>query len=92
MTEWMAALASRGAGGAKCKLSGPQLRELETILDAGPAASRICGPLSFSTIRLGQIGSATPKLQVPETCAAWPGAPLAAGRWLPGPGFWQDVR
>jgi transposase len=32
------ALASRGAGGAKCKLTVPQLRELETVLDAGPAA------------------------------------------------------
>jgi transposase len=34
-----AALASRGAGGAKCKLTAAQLRELETVLDAGPAAS-----------------------------------------------------
>jgi transposase len=33
-----AALASKGAGGAKCKLTAPQLRELETLLDAGPAA------------------------------------------------------
>src|SRR5260221_13215590 len=32
-----AALASRGAGGAKCRLSPAQLRELETLLDAGPA-------------------------------------------------------
>jgi transposase len=32
-----AALTSRGAGGAKCKLSPAQLRELETLLDAGPA-------------------------------------------------------
>ena len=31
------ALASKGAGGAKCKLTAPQLRELETVLDAGPA-------------------------------------------------------
>jgi hypothetical protein len=31
-------LASRGAGGAKCKLTVPQLRELGTVLDAGPAA------------------------------------------------------
>jgi len=34
-----AALASRGAAGAKCKLTPAQLRELETVLDAGPAAS-----------------------------------------------------
>ena len=33
-----AALASRGAGGAKCKLAAAQLRELATLLDAGPAA------------------------------------------------------
>ncbi len=32
-----AALASRGAGGAKCKLTPAQLRELATLLDAGPA-------------------------------------------------------
>jgi transposase len=29
----------RGAGGAKCKLTPAQLRELETVLEAGPAAS-----------------------------------------------------
>ena len=33
-----AALASKGAGGARCKLSPAQLRELEAVLDAGPAA------------------------------------------------------
>ena len=32
-----AALASKGAGGTKCKLAPAQLRELETLLDAGPA-------------------------------------------------------
>jgi transposase len=32
-----AALASKGAGGARCKLSPSQLRELETVLEAGPA-------------------------------------------------------
>src|SRR5215467_13578340 len=34
------ALASKGAGGARCKLSPDQVRELEAVLDAGPAA---CG-------------------------------------------------
>jgi transposase len=34
-----AALASKGAGGATCKLSAFQLRELQAVLDAGPAAS-----------------------------------------------------
>ena len=33
-----AALASKGAGGTKCKLTKVQLRELETVLDAGPSA------------------------------------------------------
>jgi putative transposase len=33
-----AALASKGAGGARCKLTPAQLRELEGVLDAGPAA------------------------------------------------------
>ena len=32
------ALATKGAGGAKCKLSDAQLAELEAALDAGPAA------------------------------------------------------
>jgi transposase len=32
------ALATKGAGGAKCKLSQAQLGELEAALDAGPAA------------------------------------------------------
>jgi transposase len=34
-----AALASRGAGGAKCKLTAAQVAELEAVLDAGPAAA-----------------------------------------------------
>jgi transposase len=34
-----AALASRGAGGARCRLTAAQLRELEAVLEAGPAAS-----------------------------------------------------
>ena len=33
-----AALASKGAGGARCKLTPAQLRELEAVLDTGPAA------------------------------------------------------
>jgi len=34
-----AALASRGAGGTRCRLSPAQLLELEAVLEAGPAAS-----------------------------------------------------
>src|SRR6266480_4168617 len=33
-----AVLASKGAGGARCKLTGAQLRELEAVLEAGLAA------------------------------------------------------
>ena len=33
-----AALASKGPGGGPCKLTAAQLRELETVLEAGPAA------------------------------------------------------
>jgi putative transposase len=33
-----AALASKGAGGARCKLTPAQLGELEAVLEAGPAA------------------------------------------------------
>ncbi|WP_171134130.1 winged helix-turn-helix domain-containing protein [Streptomyces sp. Z423-1] len=33
------ALASKGPGGARCKLGAAQLRVLEAVLDAGPAAS-----------------------------------------------------
>src|SRR5438128_4598764 len=33
-----AALASKGAGGARCKLTRAQLRELAAVLEAGPAA------------------------------------------------------
>jgi transposase len=33
------ALASKGAGGAKCRLTPDQVRELEAVLDAGPAAA-----------------------------------------------------
>ena len=34
-----AALASKGAGGARCKLTPAQVAELEAVLDTGPAAA-----------------------------------------------------
>jgi len=34
-----AALASKGAGGARCKLTAGQVRELKGVLEAGSAAS-----------------------------------------------------
>ena len=51
------ALASKGAGGARCKLTPAQLRELEAVLDAGPAAwgwqdqCVLVWPFPFSTLR-----------------------------------------
>ena len=38
-----AALASKGAGGAQCKLTPAQVAELEAVLDAGPGGVRVCG-------------------------------------------------
>ena len=57
-----AALASEGAGGARCKLSPAQLRELQAVLDAGPAvpagvrtsAGRWPGSLRSSAAGSGQ--------------------------------------
>ena len=43
------ALASKGAGGAQCKLTPAQVAELEAVLDAGPAAAGYadqCQPLA----------------------------------------------
>ena len=40
-----AALASKGAGGARCKLTPAQVAELEAVLDAGPGGVRVCGPV-----------------------------------------------
>ena len=39
------ALASKGAGGVQCKLSPAQVAELEAVLEEGPAAGRVCGPV-----------------------------------------------
>jgi transposase len=36
--RWRRALASKGPGGARCKLTPAQVGELEAVLDAGPAA------------------------------------------------------
>ena len=37
--------ASKGAGGARCKLPRRSCAELEAVLDAGPAACGLCGPV-----------------------------------------------
>ena len=62
-----AALASKGAGGARCKLTSAQLRELEAVLDAGPAA---CGYADqcWTLARIaGQYGGGS------EWTKRWPG-------------------
>src|SRR5260370_1124104 len=46
------ALASKGAGGAKCKLTAAQVAELEAGLGAGPAAARAAGPCSPLAARI----------------------------------------
>ena len=50
-----AALASKGAGGAKCKLSAFQLRELETVLEAGPAVSGWDEDQCWTLARIAQV-------------------------------------
>jgi transposase len=50
-----AALASRGAGGARCKLSPARLRELEAVLDAGPAAQGWDEDQCWTLARIAEI-------------------------------------
>jgi putative transposase len=48
------ALASKGAGGARCKLTPAQLRHLEAMLDAGPAA-RGWADQCWTLARIGEL-------------------------------------
>ena len=50
-----AALASRGAGGAKCKLTSFQVRELETVLNTCPAASRCDEDQCWTLARITEV-------------------------------------
>ena len=50
-----AALASKGAGGARCKLTAAQLRELRTLLDAGPAAWGWDEDQCWTLARIGEL-------------------------------------
>jgi transposase len=50
-----AALASRGAGGARCRLEPAQLAELEAVLDAGPAASGWDEDQRWTLARIAEI-------------------------------------
>ena len=47
------ALASKGAGGAQCKLSPAQVAELESVLDAGPAAAGSTSSLALRRFSSG---------------------------------------
>ena len=55
-----AALASKGAGGAKCKLIPAQLRELETVLDAGSAAAGRDEGQCWTLARIPAAGAVPP--------------------------------
>jgi transposase len=50
-----AALASKGAGGAKCKLTPVQLAELEAVLDEGPAASGWTEDQCWTLARIAEL-------------------------------------
>jgi transposase len=63
------ALASKGAGGAKCKLTPAQAAELEAVLDAGPAA---CG-YADQCWTLARVALTT---RWPR-CASWRPAPMS---------------
>ena len=49
------ALASKGAGGVRCKLSPPQLDELEKVLEAGPAASGWDADQPWTLTRVAEV-------------------------------------
>src|SRR5580693_1300946 len=51
-----AALESKGAGGARCKLSPAQLRELEAVLDAGPAVRGWDEDQCWTLARIAELG------------------------------------
>ncbi len=79
-----AALASRGAGGAKCKVTGPQLRELAALLNAGPAAWGWDEDQCWTLARIAEVVrrrfaveytlagmDLLLHLWVPKTCVTW---------------------
>src|SRR5256886_9009563 len=49
------ALASKGSGGARCKLTGAQLRELAVELDAGPAAYGFAEDQCWTQARIAEV-------------------------------------
>jgi transposase len=51
----MDALASKGPGGARCKLTDAQLQELEAQLDAGPAAHGFAEDQCWTQARIAEV-------------------------------------
>jgi transposase len=62
-TSWRdggrSALASKGPGGAVCKLDDEQIRQLEQVLDAGPAASGWVEDQRWTLVRIAAVTAAT---------------------------------
>ena len=78
-----AALASKGAGGAKCKLSGAQVAELEAVLDAGrrPRATWIsAGRWRGSRIRPGGGSGWSTRWRGRPCCCTGSGGPCRSRR------------
>jgi len=51
----VAALVSKGAGGAACKLTDAQLEQLQTVLDAGPAVSGWVEDQRWTLARIAEV-------------------------------------
>jgi transposase len=64
-----AALTSRGAGGARCRLTPAQLRELEAVLDAGPAVSGWDEDQCWTLARIAEL--VRRRFKVGYTLAGW---------------------
>src|SRR3954453_12735430 len=71
------ALASKGPGGARCRLSPVQLDELQMLLDAGPAAegwADQCWTLArIAALVRTRVGGTTPRRGGTCCCAPWGG-------------------
>jgi hypothetical protein len=78
------ALASRGAGGAKCKLTPAQLAELEAALDAGPA---VWGWDEDQCLTLARIADLVQRrFRVQGAWLVHGHSPLSSAHWLCLPG------
>ena len=82
------ALASKGAGGARCKLTPAQVAELEAVLDAGPGGVRLCGSvLDAGPGRRAGVAAVRGGVHAGrDGCAAAPDRLVGAGPGPPGGG------